>query len=334
MHRDGQLLTRRRHRAGVESLAVTPADIEAALGVVREVALVTPTHAFTAAGDSDLYLKLENLQRLGAFKIRGAWNRMSRMSVEERSRGVATISSGNHGLAVAWSAKRLGLHCTVHVSEGAPGPKVDAIRAQGAVLKEMGRAELVRSQVDETWRTWPQTFVHPFAQPNVIAGQGTVGWEIADDRPDVRTVLVPVGGGGLSLGIAIAVKARLPKVKVFGVQAAGAAALPTVFETKKPYRVEAPQTIADGIRVGIILPAMADLLLRNLDGCLVVSDDEIKGAMRRLALEAKVVAEPAGATAFAAWERYRKELEPPVVAVVSGGNVDPTLLAAVLRGDK
>lgn len=319
---------------GVDPLAVTPAEIEGALDTVREVALATPTRRFAGAEDLDLFLKLENLQRLGAFKIRGAWNRMSQMSSEERGRGVATISSGNHGLAVAWSARRLGLPCTVHVPEGAAGPKVDAIRAQGATLKEMARPELVRAHVEETWGTWPQTFVHPFAHPHVIAGQGTIGWEIADDRPDVRTVLVPVGGGGLSSGIAIAVKARVPGAKVFGVQAEGAAPLRTVFETKHPHRVEDPRTIADGIRFGIILPAMAELLLRNLDGCLVVSDDEIRGSMRRLALEAKVVAEPAGATAFAAWERYRRTLEPPVVAVVSGGNVDPALLAGVLRGDK
>lgn len=314
----------------MESLAVTPADIEAAIEVVREVALVTPTRRFPGAEDEELFLKLENLQRLGAFKIRGAWNRMSRMSAEERSRGVATISSGNHGLAVAWSAKRLGLPCTVHVPEGAAGPKVEAIRAQGAALKEMGRADLVRAHVDETWRSWPQTFVHPFAHPDVIAGQGTIGSEIADDQPDIRTVLVPVGGGGLSSGIAIAVKARLPEAKVYGVQAEGAAPLRTVFETRKPYRVEEPKTIADGIRIGIILPAMADLLLRHLDGCYVVSDEEIRGAMRRLALEAKVVAEPAGAAAFAAWSRYREQLEPPVAVVVSGGNVDPNLLASIL----
>ena len=316
----------------MESIHVTPGDVEAALNVVREVALRTPTRAFPGQDHDELFLKLENLQRLGAFKIRGAWNRMSRMSEAERRGGVATISSGNHGAAVAWSAKRLGLPATVYVPEGAAGPKVEAIRAQGAALKEMSRGDLVRAHVEELWTSWPQTFVHPFAHPHVIAGQGTIGWEIADDLPDVRTVLVPVGGGGLSSGIAIAVKARAPGAKVFGVQAEGAASLPEVFETRKPSRVENPQTIADGIRIGIILPAMADLLLRNLDGCVVVSDEDIKRSMRRLALEAKIVAEPAGAAAFAAWDRYRERFEPPVAAVVSGGNVDPALLAEVVRG--
>ncbi len=315
----------------MEPLHIAPQDVESALDAVHEVALRTPLRAFPDPVEGEIHLKLENLQRLGAFKIRGAWNRMSRLPEADRRRGIATISSGNHGLAVAWSAKRLGLRCLVHVPEGAAGPKVDAIRAQGAELKEMGREDLVRAHVDETWKDWPQTFIHPFAHPHVIAGQGTIGWEIAEDLPGVRTVLVPVGGGGLSSGIAIAVKARASRAKVYGVQAEGAAPLRTVFESGKPFRVAEPKTIADGIRIGIILPAMAELLLRNLDGCLVVSDAEIRGAMRRLALEGKVVAEPAGAAAFAAWVRYRTQLEPPVAVVVSGGNVDPALLAETLQ---
>lgn len=315
----------------VEPLRVTVRDVEEAREAIREVAYRTPLAGLATSDRGEVFFKLENLQRLGAFKIRGAWNRMSRMTEAERRRGVATISSGNHGLAVAWSAKRLGLPCTVYVPEGAAGPKVEAIRAQGAELREMGREDLVRAHTDELWRSWPQTFVHPFAHPHVIAGQGTIGLEIADGLPDVRTVLVPVGGGGLSTGIAIAVKARTPQAKVFGVQAEGAAALPRVFETRKPHRVERPDTIADGIRIGLILPEMAELLLRNLDGCLVVSDLEIRQAMRRLALQAKIVTEPAGAAAFAAWVKNRERLEPPVVVVVSGGNVDPQLLADILR---
>lgn len=314
----------------MDALHVPPRDVEAALDAVHEVAVRTPIVRASGTGEGELFLKLENLQVLHAFKIRGAWSRMSRMPEAERRRGVATISSGNHGLAVAWSAKRLGIPCTVYVPQGAAGPKVEAIRAQGAELREMARAELVRAHVEETWRTWPQTFIHPFAHPHIVAGQGTTGWEIAEDLPDVRTVLVPVGGGGLSSGIAIAVKSRIPEAKVFGVQAEGAASLPEVFRTKKPNRIEHPETIADGIRIGIILPEMADLLLRHLDGCYVVSDDDIRVAMRRLALETKVIAEPAGAAAFAAWTRYREQLEPPVVVVVSGGNVDPVLLGHIL----
>lgn len=315
----------------MEKLQITARDVEAALDAVREVARRTPVIPFPGKDVDHVHVKLENLQRLGAFKIRGAWNRMSHLTREERRQGVATISSGNHGLAVAWSAKRLGLPCLVYVPHGAAGPKVEAIRAQGASLKEIGRQDLVRAHAEELWKSWPQTFVHPFAHSRVIAGQGTVGWEIAEDVPDARTVLVPVGGGGLSSGIAIAMKSRLPKVKVLGVQAEGAAPLPRVFETGEPQRVEEPKTIADGIRIGIILPEMAELLVRHLDGCLVISDEEIRIAMGRLALEAHVVAEPAGAAAFAAAIRYRARLEHPVVAVVSGGNVDAHLLADVIR---
>ena len=315
----------------VEPLDVRAGHVESALDRVREVAVRTPVHRIEDRGGAEVLLKLENLQRLGAFKIRGAWNRMSRLSEDERRRGVTTISSGNHGYAVAWSARKLGLRCRVRVPEGAASRKVENIRSAGAEVVPMPRAELVRAHEEELWRSWPEVFIHPFAHAEVIAGQGTIGWELAEDVPDVRTVLVPVGGGGLSTGIAIALKSRLPGVKVFGVQAEGAAALPTVFRTKKPYRVDAPTTIADGIAIGMILPAMADLLLRHLDGCYVVSDEDIKEGMRRLALEAKIVAEPAGAAGFAAWRRYREELEPPVAVVISGGNVDPQLLADLLR---
>lgn len=314
----------------MERIQVTLRDVEAALPVVREVAVHTPTVPFHPA-EGGLFLKLENLQRLGVFKTRGTWNRVSRLSEEDRRRGVATISSGNHGLSLAWAAKRLGVPCLVKVPEGAVARKVEAIRSFGAQVEPMSRALLVLFHEEERWREWPQTFIHPFAHPHTIAGAGTLGLEIAEDASDVRTVLVPVGGGGLASGVAIAVKGLLPKAKVFGVQAEGAAPLPEAIRTGRPGRIEDPKTIADGIRVAVVLPDMVEVLRKNLDGCLVVSDDEIRAAMRTLAVEAKVVAEPAGAASFAAWARHRQDLEPPVAVVVSGGNVDPDLHAQVLR---
>jgi len=313
----------------VEPIHVAFRDVEAAVPVVREVAVRTPTIRF--GGGDEPHLKLENLQRLGVFKIRGTWNRVSRLSEEDRRRGLTTISSGNHGLSLAWAAKRLGVPCVVRVPEGAVARKVEAIRALGAEVEPMPRAMLVLFHEEERWREWPQTFIHPVAHAHTIAGAGTIGLEIMEDVPDVRTILVPVGGGGLACGVAIGAKGRNPEVKVFGVQAEGAAALPEALRTGKPHRVENPQTIADGIRVAVVLPNMLPLFRRHLDGCLVVSDDEIRGAMRRLAVESKVVAEPAGAAAFAAWLRYRDELPAPVAAVVSGGNVDPGLLAEVVK---
>ena len=308
---------------------MTIGDIEEAVPVVQKVARRTPTVPLEGP-EGEVWLKLENLQRLGVFKIRGAWNRISRLTQEERRRGVTTLSSGNHGRAVAWSARRLGLRCVIRVPEGAAPQKLAAIRAEGAEVIPIPRSELIKVHEEETWRAWPETYLPPFAHPLMIAGNGTAGLEIAEDVPTARTVLVPVGGGGLAAGIAIAVKARLPSAKVFGVQPEGAASLPTAMKTGRGFHVERPATIADGIGVGLMLPPMAELLKRHLDGCLLVSDGEIRAAMRRLALEAKVVAEPAGAASFAAWTRHRDAIEGPAVAVVSGGNVDPGLLREVL----
>ena len=308
---------------------MTLRDVEAALPVVREVAHHTPTAPF-GEPPGDLYLKFENLQRLGVFKIRGTWNRVSRLSEEDRRKGVATISSGNHGLSLAWAANRLGIPCLVKVPEGANPRKVEAIRSYGATVESLDRALLVLAHEEERWRSWPQTFIHPFAHPHTIAGAGTLGLEVGEDVPDARSVLVPVGGGGLAVGTAIGVKGRVGGAKVYGVQAEGAASLPEALRTGRAAKVQDSHTIADGIKIGVILPEMAEILGRHLDGCLIVSDDEIRAAMRTLAVEAKVVAEPAGAAAFAAWRRYRQELEPPVVAVVSGGNVDPALFVEVL----
>ena len=315
----------------MERIDVTLRDVESALPVIREVAWSTPTIGFPGS-DDPVWLKLENLQRLGAFKIRGVWNRIAQLTAADRERGVSTISSGNHGLAVAWAAHRLGLPCTVRVPEGAVGRKVEAIRAQGADVTPIARPELVDAHEKETWRSWPTAFIHPFAHPATIAGQGTIGLEIVHDLPEVRTVLVPVGGGGLVTGIATAVKGLVPQAQVYGVQAEGAAPLPVALRTHQSHRIDRPKTIADGIGIGIILPSMAEILGRVLNGALVVTDAEIRSAMRRLALESKIVAEPAGAAAFAAWIRYRDSLTPPVVALVSGGNVDPSLLAEVMRG--
>ena len=308
---------------------MTIGDIEEAVPVVQKVARRTPTVPLEGP-EGEVWLKLENLQRLGVFKIRGAWNRISRLTQEERRRGVTTLSSGNHGRAVAWSARRLGLRCVIRVPEGAAPQKLAAIRAEGAEVIPIPRSELIKVHEKETWRTWPETYLPPFAHPLMIAGNGTAGLEIAEDVPNAKTVLVPVGGGGLAAGIAIAVKARHPGAKVFGVQPEGAASLPTALKTGRGFHVERPETIADGIGVGLMLPPMAELLKAHLDGCLLVSDGEIRTAMRRLALESKVVAEPAGAAASAAWTRHRDAIEGPAVAVVSGGNVDPGLLREVL----
>src|SRR3989454_2135397 len=306
----------------MDRIEVTIKDIEEAVPVVQKVARRTPTIPLEGA-EGEVWLKLENLQRLGVFKIRGAWNRISRLTQEERRRGVTTLSSGNHGRAVAWSARRLGLRCLIRVPEGADPQKLAAIRAEGAEVIPIPRSELVRVHEEETWRAWPETYLPPFAHPLMIAGNGTAGLEIAEDVPNAKTVLVPVGGGGLAAGIATAVKARLPSAEVFGVQPEGAASLPTALKTGRGFHLERPETIADGIGVGLMLPSMVELLKRNLDGCLLVTDAEIRAAVRRLALDTKIVAEPAGAPAFAAWVRHTGSLESPGVGGASPGEQEP-----------
>ena len=316
----------------MDKIEVERRDVEAAVPVVREVAFRTPTVPFPGADGERLWLKLENLQRLGSFKIRGTWNRIVRLTPGERARGVTTISAGNHGLALAWAARRLGIPCVVRVPEGAVARKVDAIRAEGAEVEPIAPSEIMSTLQGERWRTWSRTFIHPFAHPATIAGAGTLGLELVEDLPDVGTVLVAVGGGGLAGGVALAVKGRAAHARVLGVQAEGAAPLPEALRTGRGTDIGGPaRTIADGIALPATLDNMAAFLSRHLDGCLVVSDEEIRAAMRRLAHQAKTVAEPAGAAAFAAWTRHRAQLDPPVCAIVSGGNVDPKLLAAVLE---
>ncbi|HUR70212.1 MAG TPA: pyridoxal-phosphate dependent enzyme [Candidatus Thermoplasmatota archaeon] len=284
-----------------------------------------------ARGEREIFLKLETLQRTGSFKFRGAWNRMSRASGEEERRGFVTVSAGNHGQAVAWSARKLGAPCTVWVPEGAVARKVDAMRAMGATVKMRPHEEIMDAMMtqDLPWADGA-TFIHPFGDPYVMAGAGTVGLEIARERHDIRTVLVPVGGGGLVCGVATAVKALLPGVKVYGIQAEGAGPLPVAWNEGKPVNSGAPKTIADGIAATRVFDYMWPILRARLDGALSVSDEEIQRALVHLAKESHVVAEGAGAAALAAAWRYKDRFEAPIACVVSGGNIDPALLSRSL----
>jgi len=192
-------------------------------------------------------------------------------------------------------------------------------------------AEIFRILEEERWPSWHESVLKPVGDPDVVAGAGTLALELLHDTPDVGTVLVPVGGGDLAAGVAAAVKSVRPSTKVIGVQAEGAAPLPTALRTGRRHQIEGPaKTIAGGISMTVILDNMAAFLARHLDGCLLVSDDDLKRAMRDLAFEAKVVAEPSGAASFAAWSRHRQQLAAPVVAIVSGGNVGSALLSEVL----
>ena len=317
-----------------QDLQVNLADIEAARERIRGVAWRTPLVPAGRHEDGKTYLKLECLQRTGSFKVRGAWNRMGGASEADRRRGFVTVSAGNHGQAVAWSAKRLGSPCTVWVPDTAVERKVNAIRALGAAVQTMPHDQIMESMTGDRWTQDPQVYVHPFGDRLVMAGQGTIGLEILDDLPEVRSVIVPVGGGGLSVGIATAVKALRPGVKVYGVQAANAAPLARSWHSGKPERVPTPKTIADGIGASVVFDYMFPLLRRALDGVLTVSEDELRSAVQELASEAHVIAEPAGAASLAAARQQGENLARPVACVVSWGNIAPTLLAEIAGGSR
>jgi threonine dehydratase len=314
-----------------EDIAVTIADIEDARGRVREAAWRTPLVPFSR-DDDRIRLKLECLQRTGSFKVRGAWNRMSRSTEAERKRGFVTISAGNHGQAVAWCARRLGSTCTVWVPDTAVKRKVDAIRSMGAAIKTMPHEKIMDAMVGDAFQKDPQVFIHPFGDRLVMAGQGTIGLEIVEDLPDVGSIIVPVGGGGLSVGIATAVKATRPKAKVFGVQAAEAGPLPKSWASGKAERVGPPKTIADGIAASVVFEYMFPHLRRTLDGVFSVSEEELRRGVRHLAVESHAVAEAAGASSLAAALQQRGKIPEPIVCVVSGGNIDPALLGDIVRG--
>ncbi len=279
-----------------------------------------------------VFLKCENLQRAGSFKIRGAYVRIANLTPEERARGVVAASAGNHAQGVALAAALLGTKSTVFMPVGAPLPKVAATQSYGAEVRFHGHT------VDEALvaatayaKETGAVFIHPFDHADVVAGQGTVGLEILDQCPDVRTIVVGTGGGGLLAGVAAAVKSQRPAVKVFGVQAETAAAYPASLAAGHPVALESLQTMADGIAVGRPGDVPFAIIHDLADGIRTVSEESLSRSLLLLLERAKLVVEPAGAAAVAAILDEPHAFEPPVVAVLSGGNVDPLLLLRVLR---
>lgn len=315
--------------------APTIADVHAAARLLEDVAVRTPMEIsrwLSEVVGGPVSLKCENLQRTGSFKARGAYVRISGLTEAERAKGVVAASAGNHAQGVALAAQRLGIEATVFMPEGAPIPKEKATRGYGAEVVFAGAnledaLEAANTFAAETGAT----LIHPFDHPDIVAGQATCGLEILDQVPDVRTVLVPTGGGGLLAGIALAVKAARPDVRVVGVQASGAAAFPDSLALGRPRALEAMTTMADGIAVGrpgeITFAMVRDLV----DEVVTVSEESLSGALLSLVERAKMVVEPAGAAAVAALLDDPTRFETPAVAVLSGGNIDPLLLGKVIR---
>jgi threonine dehydratase len=314
---------------------VTGADVAAAADLLEGVARRTPLEHSRALAErvgGPVHLKCENLQHTGSFKFRGAYVRLSRLTPEERARGVVAASAGNHAQGVALAARMLGVSATVFMPESAPLPKVAATRGYGAEARLVGvdLTAALAAAVAHAEATGA-VFIHPFDHPDVIAGQGTVGAEVLEQCPDVATLVVCTGGGGLVSGIAAAVRARRPGVRIVAVQAAGAAAFPGSLAAGHPVPLTGVSTMADGIAVG----APSDLTLAHVrdlvDEVRTVGEEDLSRALLFCLERAKLVVEPAGVAAVAAVLAEPEAFPPPVVAVVSGGNVDPVLLLKVVQ---
>jgi threonine dehydratase len=302
-------------------------DIQQARITLSGIAIRTPL--LQLRGTGDIWIKPEVLQPVGSFKVRGAYNALALMAAESGLSGACTLSAGNMSQAVAWSARKLGLSATAIMPEGAPQSKIDATSAYGAQIEFIPRDQMFIAMQDGRFNHRPG-FVHPFADPRVAAGNGTVGLEILDELDDVETVIVPVGGGGLLLGIATAIKATRPDVRVFGVQPEGCAALAESFDAGEPVSV-ACNSFVDGAGSPVVFSDTFPALQRLVDGCLTVSDDATRAAIYRLATGNKVVAEPAGAMAVAAALALPETERGKTVCIISGGSINPDLLADVLE---
>lgn len=311
-------------------------DVRAARAAIGDVARHTPVLPSATLSDrlgADVVLKAESLQRTGSFKVRGAANKVRALG-EDCANGVVAASAGNHAMALAHAAKALGVRCTVFMPDQAPLNKVEGAEALGAEVVLGGDSvDACLAFARERAREAGMQFVHPFDDPAVVAGQGTLGLELVEDVPDLAKVVVPLGGGGLTAGIAIAVKSQLPHVQVVGVQVDRCAPYPASLESGTPVDAEAKLTIADGIAVKRPGRLTLPLLHEWVDDVVVVSEEETAEAMVMLLEKAKLVVEGAGAVGVAALAggHVAPAAEGTTVAVLSGGNVDAGLLHQVAR---
>jgi threonine dehydratase len=310
-------------------------DIVAARELLLDVISPTPllySRVLSERVGGPVYLKCENLQRTGSFKVRGAYTRIARLSDAERARGVVAASAGNHAQGVAFAAGLLGAAATVVMPERAPIPKVEANRAYGATVILHGSS--VEDALAEALLFAQRTgavFIHPFDHPDIIAGQGTLGFEIIEQCPGVRTIITPAGGGGIMAGITVAVQSLDPDVRVIGVQAAAVPGLIASTAAGAPIQVVGAPTMADGIAVQRPGDIAFGILSASDVQFVAVSEAALARALLLCLERAKQVVEPAGAAGVAALLEGLGDVEPPVVVVLSGGNIDPLLLSKLLR---
>lgn len=328
----------RQARADYEAMVtpdVTMDDIYAAAERIRPFVHRTPifeSATLSRMTGARLGLKAENLQRTGAFKARGALNAILQLTPEQRERGVITLSAGNHGQGLAYAAQLAGVRCVVFMPESAVPTKVAAVKGYGAEAHFAPSMETVFAKMDAYRQEHALHYVHPFGDPHIIAGQGTVGLEIVEDSPDVDSIVVCVGGGGLLAGIAVAAKALKPGVRVVGVEPEGAPAVTRSLTAGYPVTIEKITTVADGLSAPFAAPTSQRLIERYVDDVVLVTDDEILHALRLILERTKLLVEPAGAAAVAALLARKASGEPGerVIATLSGGNVDFAKLKSLL----
>lgn len=319
---------------------VTLSDIQQARSILHGVALRTPLVACKLPQKREIYVKPENLQPVGSFKLRGAYNKIASLTPEQRELGVVAHSSGNHAQGVAYAARMQGVKATIVMPGNAPQVKMEATREMGAEIVLVGPASEDRIQkAEELEKERGLVPVPPYNDEKIIAGQGTIGLEIMDDMPFPGVVLVPVGGGGLISGTAIAIKEQNPRVVVIGVEpelAADARASLKSGTIQTTAAESAARTLADGLRSQSVGPINFEHIRKYVDDIITVSEDEIRQAMRQLLFSARILAEPSGAVTTAAAMFHAAELPPsgPYVAIVSGGNIEPHLFTEILVGNR
>ncbi len=314
---------------------VTVDEIRAAAELLAPIVRHTPMESSRPLSDrvgGPVYLKCENLQRTGSFKIRGAYTRISRLTDDERAAGVVAASAGNHAQGVALAAALLGCRSTVFMPVGASIAKLTATRAYGATVHLVGATlDDSLAAAREFQATTGAILVHPFDHPDVVRGQGTVGLEILQDLPDVATVVIALGGGGLISGVCAAIKGLKPDVRIVGVQAEQAAAWPNSLASGKPVRLRQMSTLADGIAVGEATDLTFAHVTAMVDDIITVSENQLSQAMLLCLERAKLVVEPAGAATVAAIMAEPARFKAPVCAILSGGNIDPLVLLHVTQ---
>ena len=313
--------------------APTEQEIAAARERIRGSATRTPLVRLDVDLPVELWLKLENLQPIGSFKLRGALNAIRSIPASELADGVYTASAGNMAQGVAWGARELGIPCTVIVPERAPQTKLDAITRLGARYVKLPYAEWWQALVDHGRKDMKGRFIHPVSDPEVLAGNATIGAEIMEDLDGVSAVFVPYGGGGMSVGIAAAMRATSPQTRVYGCEVETAAPFRASLDARKPSTIEHTPSFVDGIGGRSVLEEMWPLASSLLTDALVVSVTQVANAVRQLATRGRIVAEGAGAAGVAAvLATHERTLTPGsrAVAVVSGGNIDAAVLAEIL----